>query len=202
MKKIDGDLEFCVSFQSSHYNQAFDPPDLAKGYGSVSLDMYASVSSQSLAEWRAARDQPLRENGYVVGGPIGNLREKHKWIEFDLANPRARHQVIQEIIDHIREIGFPCFETFRDPQAVIAKLIAGTIPWMDWESDVLEYILCFGTRAQADEIFGRFRDKRPLQMDEYLSKLDEYRMWGIPNTLNARREPRLARAALALGFER
>jgi len=211
----DGDLTREITFQSSFRN--FVVPETGGSgflqravswlpgtdlvtFGNVSLIAHAAIRSKAIKLWRASLKQPLGLGDVVTGGLIGNLQDKPKWIQFNLANPRRRDQVIGDVIDLIRTVVLPYMGHFSDPQQVVRGLLEGTLPW-DWEPSALEYIACFGTLQQCQDLLARYLQTRSEQMEEYRERIREYRENGVPEAFDSRAPGRLAKAALTLGLE-
>lgn len=181
----------------------------ARNIDNAACAQIAGVLAPDGFEYRPSKHTLIRRNGdltrdhtddLITAGQIGNLQAKPKWLEFNLASPHRRDRVVGEVIGLIRTIALPYLERFSSPQEIIAGLIAGTMPWW-WEPSALEYVACFGTLSQAQELLGRYVHMRPGQAKEFRERLDEYRKEGIPEAFDSRAAGRLAKAALALGLE-
>jgi hypothetical protein len=211
----DSDLTRKISFQSSFRNfittgegagllervAAWVPGvDELLAFGSVTLIAHAAVHSRALKLWRESLTQPLATGDVVTGGQIGNLQVKPKWIQFNLANPRRRAEVIGDAIGLIRRVALPYLDRFAEPVRVIDGLLDGTMPWM-WEPGALEYTSCFGTLQQAHDLLWHYLRMRPNQIEEYRRFISEYRENGIPEAFDSAAPGRLAKAALVLGLE-
>jgi hypothetical protein len=212
--RTDGDLTSEITFQSSFRN--FTLPEQAGvlhkaismlplvgetvAFGSVTLIAHCAIHSKSFQRWRASQKQPLGKDDLIAAGQIGNLQRKPKWLEFNLANPHRRDGVIAEVIELVRTIALPYLERFSTPQEIVAGLIEGTMPWW-WEPSALEYVACFGTSSQAQELLLRYIQMRPGQERKFRKWVDEYRKQGVPEAFDSSAASRLAKAALALGLE-
>ena len=206
----DDDLTHEITFQSSFRN--FTVPNHVglqrlplvgdtAAFGSVTLIAHASVHSKRFRQWRAAQKQPLGTDDLITGGQIGNLQAKPKWLEFNLASPHKRDRVISDVTELIRKVALPYLGRFSNPQEVIVALIAGKMPLWWWEPSALEYVVCFGTPAQARELLLRYIERRPGLEAEFQERVKEYQTQGVPAVFDSTASGRLAKAALALGLE-
>ena len=122
-------------------------------------------------------------------------------LEFNLANPATREKTINEAISLIRSIAIPYQKRFQEPQQVISDLLEGKMPWL-WEQSALDYVACFGTRAQTQALFDRYLGEHPEQMDEFRDKFREHKTAGTRALLlDARRAGRLAQSAVSLDLK-
>jgi hypothetical protein len=206
----DDDLTHEITFQSSFRNftvlnhvglQRLPLVGDTAAFGSVTLIAHALVHSKSFRQWRAAQKQSLGTYDLITGGQIGNLQAKPEWLEFNLASPHKRDRVIRDVIELIRTVALPYFGRFSNPREVIVGLIAGKMPWSWWEPSALEYVVCFGTPAQARELLLRYMERRPGLEGEFRERVKEYQKQGIPKAFDSTASGRLAKAALALGLE-
>jgi hypothetical protein len=220
LRKEAGDLTFEIWFQSNPRNflvprdetegwlqgaislgrKARILPPIAElaAFGMVGLITHTFVRSEMIRKWRSSLRQPLRTDDAVTGGQIGNLMEKPHWIEFNLANPATRQKTIGEAIALIRSVAIPYHKRFQEPQQVISDLLEGKMPWL-WEQSALDFVACFGTRAQTQSLFDRYLGEHPDQMAEFWVKFREHKTVGArPLVLDARRAGRLAQSAVSL----
>lgn len=169
------DLTFEIRFQSSYLNRLI--PEQQPGvsnelsaetvaatdylaFGMVGLIEHASVRSRVLKRWRRSVNCMVESGDFVTGGQIGNLQSPPTWIEFNLANPQTRRDVMAEAFQLIERVALPYFTLFRTTERVISDLLDGSMPWF-WESTALEYVCCFGTGTQAKVLLDRFIGEKP-----------------------------------------
>jgi hypothetical protein len=162
-RRRSGDFTFQIAFQSSHYNAAG---------AHVALWVHATVFSPRIKKWRAAHP-PLRPLDHVAGGQIGNLREPHDWLNWELADPSTRPAVIGEVVQLIREVALPYFARFEDVDTLVSYLTANDLPSMDIEH-AIEFLLCFGDMASARAAAERFLAARPDLRENYQRALSRY----------------------------
>jgi hypothetical protein len=214
--KQEGDLTLDIHFQSSGRNflvnknnqesmakrliSSFSPSAELYTFGNVALVTHVGVRSNALEQWQSKQHYISWGKGLIAGGQIGNLREKHKWIEYNLANSHTRDRQIKLAIGLIRSVGLPFLYAFRDPAKIIELLIDGHIQGFS-ENGALEYAMCFGSTRQAKKLLKALLEAFPDQRNEYIEWLERYRKNGIPEAQESRRAPRIARAAHALGLD-
>jgi hypothetical protein len=213
--KREGDLTLDIHFQSSRRNflvNKNNQKSMAKRlissfssyaelytFGNVALITHAEVHSQKLEQWQSKQPYISRGKGFIAGGQIGNLQEKHKWVEYNLANPHTRDRQIKLAIQLVRSVGMPYLYSFGDPAKIIERLIGGHIQGFS-ENGALEYAMCFGSARQAKKLLKALLEAFPDQRNEYMEWSERYRKSGIPAAQESKRAPRIARAAVALGL--
>jgi hypothetical protein len=214
--KCEGDLTLDIHFQSSRRNflvnknnqksmakrfiLSFSPSAELYTFGNVALVTHAEVRSKALEQWQSKQPYTSWGKGLVASGQIGNLQEKHQWIEFNLANPHTRERQLKLAIHLVRSVGLPFLYAFRDPAKIIELLIDGHIQGFS-ENGALEYAMCFGSTRQAKKLFEALLKAFPEQRNEYMEWLERYRKNGIPEAQESRRATRIARAAHTLGLD-
>ncbi len=187
-RKVVGALIFQIAFDSSHHNVA----------GSrVNLNVAGTVFSPKLKKWRKAHP-PLRDWNYVAGGNIGRLRNPSKYIEWDLADPRKRADVIEDVIESIKSLALPYFSRFEDIGRVVPFLIDHDLPAMDIDN-VLEFLLCFADVNAARRAANRFLRERPDLLDDFHRAVRKFRTAG-PGREPDENAEYLAYASLFLGL--
>jgi hypothetical protein len=223
--KIEGDLTFSVWFQSSFRNallgesadpvvtssvpsksELFVPLELAlaeiRTFGSVSFMAHVGVHAASMKKWRATLANPIRNDDGVAGTNLGHLAANApRWLDVNLANPRARTGRIAAMIDLITTSAFPYFDRFRHPSEVVASLLDRSDPGMTDDME-LEYAVCYGATQDGLKVLERYLKRWPECIEEYQGSLRKYRECGIPSALPGRPGPRLARMAMALGIQK
>jgi hypothetical protein len=216
MLKCEGDLTLDIHFQSSRRNflvNKNDDPGIGKrqissylsfgelqAYGNVALITHAGGHSKTFELWQSKHPHPCGAKGLIAGGQIGNLQKKHRWIEYNLANPRTRAKQIELAIQLIRLVGLPYLYAFRNPTKLIQRLIDGQLQGFS-ESGALEYVMCFGSSDQAKKLLEALLGAFPDQRKEYQDWVERYRKNGVTDVQESRRAPRIARAAIALGLD-
>jgi hypothetical protein len=167
-RKKSGDFAYQVAFQSSPRNIA--------GV-SVKLWVHGTVFSKKLEAWRKSHPE-LQAIDYVAGGQIGNLVEKNRWRDWDLADPRTRPQVIQEAIAAIDEVALPYFAWFDKPDAMIERVQNEDVPSMMIDR-VVEFLMCFAAPEAARRAASNFLIRRPDLVADYQRDFGRYAERGL-----------------------
>lgn len=154
-----GDFVFQVSFQSSHYNAAGQQ---------VRMSIFGTIFSPKLKAWRKSHSS-IHDNDCVAGGQIGNLQPLARWLEWNLADPSRRDEVISEAIEAVRELALPYFARFENADELIPYLIDHDLPSMDL-SRVIDFLLCFADEDSARRASVRFLERRPDLQADYQSE--------------------------------
>ncbi len=214
-RRTCGDLKFEIHFQSSsrNYLAPNDGASILKRvasklmplgdlvtFGSVTLIEHASVRSKMMKAFRKTLHNGWTLDDYVTGGQIGNLRSPARWVTFNLANPHTRSGTVSKARQLIETVALPHFELFNNPPDVIARLLDGSIQWM-WESSALEYVCCFGSVGQANQLLNKLIDEGPDRRAEYRDTLLRYRSDGVPEAWGSGAPERLAKTAIILELE-
>jgi hypothetical protein len=213
--RASGDLKFDIHFQSSFRNYLVPdggtnslkravsklmPYGDFANFGNVTLIEHASVSSKMMKKFRKSVHNGWTADDAVTGGQIGNLRSPTKWVQFNLANPHTRSEVIAKARQLIDTVALPYFELFNNPTDVVGRLLEGSMPWT-WEPSALEYVCCFGSMDQALQLLNKFINDSPLRRVEYRDALLRFASDGLPDVWDSGAPARLARAAIILGLE-
>jgi hypothetical protein len=194
LSQRSGDLTFRISFQSSHYNAA-------GAY--VALRLSATVHSRRLKRWREVSGPLVFVHDLVAGGLLTNLSDPPGPLEWNLAGRSTRGAEVKEVVQAIRTVALPYFETFHHPAEVIARLEDGEIPMMEG-SNALEYVLCFGDRVQASRVLQRMvalLDASPTGAASYYQSLERFRFEAISPWRPYQLAEQLARAAVVHGLD-
>lgn len=219
--KQDGDLTFRIWFQSSFRNVLIAPAKSGIQFSRTSLDVFLplkkilgevsrlgsvsfithiSVHDAAVKRWRARLQHPVRTDDIVAGTNIGYIAPERTWLEVNLANAKVRGARIRCVTELVRAFGLPYFERFRRPDIIVAELIESGDPGM-LDFMELEYAVCYGDIEAGRRVLERHLVLLPDCIDEYKKALSDYRDQGIPEALDGRPGPRLARMALSLGLD-
>lgn len=79
----------------------------------VDLSVSALVCNVRVKKRRQSRQSPFPFNlewGTIAGQQLGNLKDDHTCIQWNLADPADRDAVIADVIDHINHIALPYFD--------------------------------------------------------------------------------------------
>jgi hypothetical protein len=139
-------FRYDIAFQSSRYN--------ASGRH-VQLWMHATVSSQSLREWRALRLPADLCTDHVAGGMVHRLGTKFSYVQWELADPADREETVSDAIQFIHNEVLPYFSLFNNRSSLIAMLTDNELPAFDLVPSV-EFAYCFGDKAAAQMVLDRF----------------------------------------------
>lgn len=167
----DGDFTEEVVFQSSTHNVA--------GV-SVALVCHARLASKALKAWRGKVRSPFGDNDHVGGGQLGNLREPHEWITWNLADAEARPETIARVIDLVRELALPLFVHLRDLEWLAsASRDGGDVPGLLWPHQVVEVLLAH-QRSAAAATYLQALARRPELASEAAALYRTYERDGVP----------------------
>jgi hypothetical protein len=188
-KRKHGDFTDEIWFQSSHNN-------VAGQY--VALWIHANVHSDRMNDWRAAHPYPGSIVHDSVGADqIGNLRTPSAWLEWNLAVDRDAQ--IRRAVEQIRELAFPFFRLFENPDALASELTERQIPGIDlWRS--IEFLLCFASREMAQRAIASFFKRRPELFSEYKDAVRRFAVEGVPDYLGSGYAKDLAKATIVFGL--
>jgi hypothetical protein len=164
-------FRYMIAFQSSHNNIPGQH---------VALWMAANVRSPSLKKWRSQQTRPYRTDDWLAGGMVHLLCGKHSWVEWELADPQARKNTVNDAIRFIREVVLPYFQQFDDPDGVTRLLLDKPIPECDLASSV-EFLLHCGKQAEGQQVMDRFVAVRPDLQAEMIRLTEQFRREGLPN---------------------
>jgi hypothetical protein len=189
--RAHGDFTFRISFQSSVRNVAGQ---------NVALWIHAIVRSKRLSLWRTTQPRSIRADDWVAGGQIGNLQHPPHWIDFNLAEPASRPATIANASSTIEHVALPFFASFEDVSGLCERLVTDDVPGLDAPL-ALEFLLCFGNKAQAEAAFHRFLRARPDILRQYHVEMERFRRDGLPSTLRSGYALQLAFATVAYGLK-
>lgn len=185
------DFSFQIHFQSDRNNVAGEL---------VALWIHADVLSKRLKAWREAQPKPLHTGDGVAGSQIGNLILPASWMEWNLASPDSRADLLADAVATIRQILFPYFALFADPNLLCLKLIAEELPGFRL-SCAIEFLLCYGDKQMAESYLRRFLLAHQNILGEYLSELEKLRRDGIPQARRTGYAIELAYVTIAYGLQ-
>jgi hypothetical protein len=163
-------LTFEVSFQSSHNNVAGE---------FVALRIGAGVHSDQLKKWRQQQPNASCISDHVAGGLLGNLREPTTYLEWDLADPKTRLAVIDDAAKAIHDLAIPYFARFANVGEISHEMIHHDLPGT-WIRDVLDFLLCFREREDAEAAATNFLKRRPGLIPEYEAVIARFKANGLP----------------------
>jgi hypothetical protein len=175
LSRGNGDLVFRIQFQSSHNNVAGEY---------VALWLHGGVSSRRLAEWASSRDWPWdrRQERYrgIAGGQIGNLVDPQAWLEWNLADPGSRVEIVTDAVSACHEIILPYFDRFSDLDAVARSLIEGVVPSFGIEG-AIPFLLCYFGKDLAEEAGRNFLIRRPDLLAAFGAAREMFGRDGLPH---------------------
>lgn len=140
LSRRSGEFTFEVAFASSHYNVAG---------GHVGLTVYAGVLSNALRKWRlehhSSRDDASNR---VAGGMLPNLKPDMPVATWDVADPRSRPSLLNDVQNAIEAATLPYFDLFEDEQALVRRLEEDLVPCF-YPREAIEWLLSRGAREAA-----------------------------------------------------
>ncbi|MBW8907454.1 MAG: DUF4304 domain-containing protein [Mesorhizobium sp.] len=174
LSRRDGDLVFKIQFQSSHNNVAGEY---------VALWLHGGVSSRRLAEWASTRDWPWdrRQERYrgIAGGQIGNLVDPQAWLEWNLAGPGSRVEIVTDAVSACHEIILPYFDRFSDLDAMARSLIERDVPSFGIQT-AIPFLLCYFGKDLAEEAGRNFLVRRPDLLATFGAAREMFGRDGLP----------------------
>ncbi|MBI2922201.1 MAG: hypothetical protein HYY18_14205 [Planctomycetes bacterium] len=160
MKRTVGEWTHWIPFQSSHQNIS----------GShVALTTFAHAFWKPLKTWRRA--QPvhlgLSDDDRLGGGHVGNLREDHCWMQWDVGDQSRRAGVISDVVKTLEDIAMPWLSQFDEPVRLLELIEHHKVEEVAIGS-CIEYLLCLREPDRArhcgssflrsnDEVASRYR---------------------------------------------
>ena len=172
----------------------------ARSRQQMTLWLHGTVHSRKLLRWRKAQPNRSTAIDMVAGGQIGNLTEPATWLAWNLAPEPTRLETVRDALAAIRRLALPYFDLFNSARDVVERLQTRSIPAM-WPFQSIEYVLCFGSRAQAERALQRYLREQPNITNTYLERLDEYRKTGLPRLVSGEVASELARATVMYDLE-
>lgn len=188
-RRRSGEFTFQISFQSSHNNVSGEH---------VALWIHGNVWSPRIKKWRAS--QGLGDSfDYVAGGQIGNLQTNHCWLDWDLADPIRRDEVIRDAIHVIEELAFPYFARFENLTSLFSFLVREDLPAMTIER-AIEFLMCFADQSTARTAAANFLRRRPDLIRAYRRDFERYTERAISQFAPSGYAQQLAFASVAFGL--
>ncbi len=138
-------------------------------------------------------------NDYVAGGQIGNLQANHCWLDWDLAEPITRDEVIRDAIKAIEELAFPYFAKFEDLPPLFERLVEEELPAMTVDL-VVEFLMCFADPSTARLAAANFLKRRPDLVRAYQRDFERYGERGLDSEHPSGYAQQLAFASHAFKF--
>jgi len=159
MNKKYGDLTFQVSFSSSHYN-------IAGKY--ISLKVGLGIYSAKFKKWH--KQNGLRNPSNFV---TGSTLEKHN-LEWDLANPEERNEVIEGCIRAIKDFSPVYFERYTDIEKVVEDVANGALEICAGIASRMQFLIFFGDINIARSYAVRVMKEDPDFSRDVLSEYARY----------------------------
>lgn len=151
----DKSIECQIHFQANRRNYACD----------ITTQVHFSLHSQALQKWQAAQGSP-HVSGCLLTGELSafTLRQAHRGFGWQLAGASLPHSV-RQIVSELQQYALPIFELFCQPEAALNFLQQhGTRFNGSLKNDnlhLLDYILCFGSPAQAARFWQQYAADNP-----------------------------------------
>ncbi len=185
-RRKSGDFTFEIMFQSDQHNVAGER---------VGLWIHGMVRSSKIKQWRES--QPLlHPSDAVAGGQIGNLQADHCWLDWNLAEPLKRDEVIRDAIAGIEELAVPYFARFEDLPSLFERLVTEDLPAMTIDR-VVEFLMCFADPKTARLATASFLRRRPDLVRAYRRDFERYAERGLDSKHPSGYAPQLAFASHA-----
>ena len=151
----DKSIECQIHFQANRRNYACD----------ITTQVHFSLHSQALQKWQAAQGSP-HVSGCLLTGELSAFTPRQTYRDFgwQLAGASLPHSV-RQIVSELQQYALPIFELFCQPDAALNFLQQhGTRFNGSLKNDNLrlsDYILCFGTPAQAARFWQQYAADNP-----------------------------------------
>jgi hypothetical protein len=191
--KRNGDFTYEISFQLDRNNFAG---------GRVAVWTHAMVGSLRLKRWLTENGTAWGRlpsySGHFAGGQIGNLRPPWAWMVWDFADPISRDATVRDLISTIRQVVFPFFATFTDPDSVMSAF--DQEEWLEpiW---AIEYAQAHFGREGANRVARMILAKEPGLLEPYQEAVHRYRKEGIPEAMNGQMASELAAMVVFLALD-
>jgi hypothetical protein len=157
----DRDTVFEVSFEPESYNTR----------SKVQMTVHIRIASEQLKVWLAERTGHA-DSGSVLSGSLGRPDKAGNAIVWQVAGVQFSASV-QSICRSLEERVLPLFQLFDDRPRALEHLAAhggGFVGVCEPESTPMAFMLCFGTREQAQRFFSNYVGSRPLPWRENIIK--------------------------------
>lgn len=148
----DKDTVFTLAFEAERYNSRAD----------VCMTVQLRIGSKALKKWGAALDPMLADDAILYGALRRSVKHGDT-IVWQLAGTQAA-TALENIRTMVEQQVLPVFELFSDRPRALAHLAAqgsGFPGVSDLESTPMAYLLCFGTREQAQSFLDLYIASRP-----------------------------------------
>lgn len=151
----DKSIECQIHFQANRRNFACD----------ITTQVHFSLHSKALQKWQAAHGSP-HVSGCLLQGELSAFtpRQAHRDFGWQLAGASLPHSV-RQIVSELQQYALPIFELFCQPDAALNFLQQhGTRFNGSLKNDnlhLLDYILCFGSPAQAAPFLQKYAADNP-----------------------------------------
>lgn len=159
--KRDGDFKYQIAFQSSHNNVPGEH---------VALWMHAIVTAPRLKRWRSQQIAPLRQDDWVAGGAVHLLSGSATWLEWDVAEPQTRDEVVSDAVEFARTVILPFFQRFEQQESLI-EFLAQEGMSSAFDASIVESALCFGSFEGAQRLLDSFVRARQIPLADIESAL-------------------------------
>lgn len=137
-----GDWTFKIAFQSNYLNV---------GGEYVELVVHASVHSKAIEGWDKRSGWPGNARDWVAGGQLGNLRNPHQWLTWNIANPLTRQAEIANIVANIQTTVLPLFERFGAPRKLAEQVAYSESPGFMLPENAVRFVLWQLGRDEAEQ---------------------------------------------------
>jgi hypothetical protein len=168
-----GDFSFEIYIQSDRNNIAGQR---------AAIWVHVAVYSKSLTAWCKSHPSDwIRPKSTfpepVYGNQIGYLGAHAEWLEWDFADKIVRRSVVERLIDLIKTDAFALFKRFEGPVTGITSLTN-----RDWPppEGILKLLLSSGNMGLAEEVLGKYLDKRPADRIKFESLFQQFKRQGLP----------------------
>lgn len=157
LKRHRGDWLDVVYFQSSSNNDA---------RGLVVLRAGVNERNGRLLRWRREHGASFRDDDWVSGTYLGYLKPGGNHNEWNLYETGQREMAVREVVALVLEYGLQWFDLLRSidrlAEAVPSDVLSGSV------ASLVELLLCYGRRDDAQSLVARWRREAPPQAVERL----------------------------------
>lgn len=114
-----GQHRFSLSFQSGRYNWAGQR---------VTLYVHARVENEDFKHWQETSNWPLKADGLILIGQIGNFKMPYEWLSFEVYDPSTDGARVDDVVNDVRRLALSLFDQCLDLDTFAREAAKRVIP--------------------------------------------------------------------------